>query len=156
MRPGLSNYFPPFEDAAVLPEPLRRALSATIESYNARIYTAAAVSGRRTLEGIFKFLVAEDKRNLPLAKLIDAVREQKDLSAPLSQLSHAIRAGGNLGAHFDIENEPSEAVARQMVELLSYLISYLYVLPARIQQLEADLGRTAVTPPADGASGDDR
>lgn len=78
---------------------------------------------------------------MPLYKLIETATQQTDLAAPLRSLSHAIRSGGNLGAHFDMEREPDEAVARQIVELLSYLISYLYVLPARIQQLEEDLGK---------------
>ncbi|MBX3453778.1 DUF4145 domain-containing protein [Ferrovibrio sp.] len=141
MHPSPQNFFPEPSEVDFIPSPLRRALISTIESYNAGIYAAAAVSGRRTLEGIFKFLVPEEKRNLPLAKLIDAAKEEKDLSAPLSALSHAIRSGGNLGAHFDMELEPDEAVARQIVELLSYLISYLYVLPARIEQLESDLSK---------------
>lgn len=98
---------------------------------------------RRTLEGIFKYLVAQERRNAPLARLIEHVKEDKDLAAPLTSLSHAIRDGGNLGAHFDMEKEPNETLARQMVELLDYLISYLYVLPEEIKKLEQSLGRNA-------------
>ena len=97
--------------------------------------------GRRALEGTFNFLLPEDKRNGPLYRLIETATQQTDLAAPLKALSHAIRSGGNLGAHFEMEREPDEAVARQIVELLSYLISYLYVLPARIAQLEDALGK---------------
>jgi hypothetical protein len=68
-----------------------------------------------------------------------------DLSAPLTQLSHAIRQGGNLGAHFDFEKEPDEDMARTIVELLDYLVSYLYVLPRRIEKLETKL-QSAVAP----------
>ncbi|NSY16164.1 DUF4145 domain-containing protein [Neorhizobium sp. AL 9.2.2] len=141
VHPAPANFASMPDQAHTLPEPLRRALSSAIEAYNAGIYTAAAVSGRRTLEGIFKYLVPEENRNLPLARLIDLVREKNDLSAPLSALSHAIRTGGNLGAHFDMEHEPDERVARQIVELLSYLVTFLYVLPARIERLESDLNR---------------
>jgi hypothetical protein len=63
------------------------------------------------------------------------------LAAPLKALSHAIRDGGNLGAHFDAEREPDLAVARQMVQLLAYLITYLYVLPRQIKELEERLGK---------------
>jgi len=143
MHPTARNYLSPPEELERLPVPLRQSLLSTIETYNAGIYTASAVLGRRTLEGIFKYLVPEDARNKPLARLIDAAIEQQDLAAPLKSLSHAIRSGGNLGAHFDTQHEPDEAVARQMVELLSYLISYLYVLPARIASLEAELDQTA-------------
>lgn len=103
--------------------------------------TRTLYANTRTLEGIFKFLLPEEKRNAPLAKLIDTAAQEAELTAPLTVLSHAIRSGGNLGAHFDLEHEPDEAVARQIVELLSYLISFLYVLPARINQLESDLSQ---------------
>lgn len=148
MSPAPKNYLPNPEEYDDVPLQLRRALIATIECYNAGIYTAATVAGRRTLEGIFKYLVNEDKRNQSLARLIETVKAEKDLSEPLSALSHAIRSGGNLGAHFDMEHEPDENVARQIVELLSYLISYLYVLPAKINQLEVALGKAEAKDPS--------
>lgn len=142
MSPAPKNYFPNPDEMEGIPGPLRKALISTIDCYNAGIYTAATVSGRRTLEGIFKYLVSDDKKGLPLYKLIETVKKDTDLSAPLNLLSHAIRAGGNLGAHFDMEHEPDENVARQIIELLSYLISYLYVLPAKIKRLETDLEKS--------------
>lgn len=141
MSPAPKNYFPTPDELKEIPLPLKKALISTIECYNAGIYSAAAVSGRRTLEGIFKYLLPEGKRNMPLHRLIEEATAAKDLSGPLKTLSHAIRTGGNLGAHFDEEHEPDERVARQMVELLNYLVSYLYVLPAQIGQLESDLGK---------------
>lgn len=126
---------------ANVPEPLQRALNSTIDSLNSRNFPATAVGARRTLEGIFKYLVAAEKRNKSLFQLIDEVQAHHDLAAPLKSLSHAIRSGGNLGAHFDDENEPTEPMARKMVELLDYLISYLYVLPSQITDLEAALAK---------------
>jgi hypothetical protein len=99
------------------------------------------MGARRTLEGIFKYLVPEEKRGMPLAKLIEQVRDGEDLAKPLALLSTAIKDGGNLGAHFDMEREPDQELARQMVELLDYLIPYLYVLPNEIKKLERKLDR---------------
>jgi hypothetical protein len=124
-----------------VPEPLQRALRSTIDSLNAKNFPATAVGARRTLEGIFKYLVATDKRAKSLFQLIDEVKTNHDLAAPLESLSHAIRSGGNLGAHFDDANEPTEPMARKMVELLDYLISYLYVLPSQITDLESALAK---------------
>lgn len=124
-----------------VPEPLQRAFRSTIDSLNTRNFPATAVCARRTLEGIFKYLVAKDDREKSLYVLIDQVKKNNDLAAPLETLSHAIRSGGNLGAHFDDENEPTEAMAHRMVELLDYLISYLYVLPSQITDLEKQLGK---------------
>nr|WP_281501903.1 DUF4145 domain-containing protein [Aliiroseovarius sp. F20344] len=111
----------------------------TVRAYNAQIYGATATSGRRTLEGIFKFIVPESKQKLPLQKLILEAQSHTDLAEPLRKLSDAIRKGGNLGAHFDLDNEPNETMARQIVELLDYLISYIYVLPDQISKLEDEI-----------------
>jgi hypothetical protein len=143
MYPPARNYYPNPKSSLVIPEPLKRSFVSTIDAFNSRNYAATAVCGRRTLEGIFKYLVPAEKRNMPLASLIEAAKTEIDLAAPLTALSHAIRDGGNLGAHFDEEKEPDETLARQMVELLEYLISYLYVLPTEIKKLEQSLGKEA-------------
>lgn len=141
MFPGESSgyQYPVLPDT--VPAPLQRSLTSTIDSLNARNFPATAVGARRTLEGIFKYLVDSPSRTKSLYQLIDQVKSNNDLAAPLETLSHAIRSGGNLGAHFDDENEPTEVMAGKMVELLDYLISYLYVLPSKITDLEKALGR---------------
>jgi hypothetical protein len=141
MYPPASNFYPNPEFIDDIPEPLQRSLISTIDSYNGKNYVATAVGCRRTLEGIFKYLLPKEKRNEVLAKLINHTKEEVDLAAPLSSLSHAIRDGGNLGAHFDMEKEPDENMARQMVELIDYLISYLYILPKEIEKLEESLAK---------------
>ena len=143
MYPPAKAHYPIPELSPDIPDPLKRAIVSTIEAFNARNYAATAVCGRRTLEGIFKYLVSEEKRKTNLAKLIELATDEIDLAAPLRTLSHAIRDGGNLGAHFDTEKEPTEPLARQMVELLDYLISYLYVLPKEIKKLEQSLGKAS-------------
>lgn len=141
--PPAKNFYPYPDFLTDIPEPLRRAFVSTVEALNSRNYAAAAVCARRTLEGIFKFLVPENMRKESLAKLIEHTKKNADLAAPLTSLSHAIRDGGNLGAHFDMDKEPDENIVRQMVELLEYLISYLHVLPKEIAKLEASLGASA-------------
>jgi hypothetical protein len=141
MYPGDSSGYdyPSLPDT--VPASLQRSLTSTIDSLNAKNFPATAVGARRTLEGIFKYLVDADSRTKTLNQLIDQVKNNNDLAAPLETLSHAIRSGGNLGAHFDDENEPTEEMAGKMVELLDYLISYLYVLPSKITDLESALGK---------------
>lgn len=124
-----------------IPKALQRAFTSTIDAYNTKNYVATAVCCRRTLEGIFKYRVAEDKRNQSLTKLIQEVKDSQDLAEPLNVLSHAIRAGGNLGAHFDEAAEPDHEMARHMVELLEYLLNYLYILPDRITNLDQALNK---------------
>ncbi|PHH38732.1 hypothetical protein CRX57_00595 [Pseudomonas putida] len=124
-----------------VPVAIRKSFESTSTSFMTKNYPATAVMARRTLEGIFKYLLPEENRKGTLAALIKQAMEQHNLAAPLATLAHAIRDGGNLGAHFDEENEPTELMAQQMVELLKYLISYLYVLPSQIKELEDSLAK---------------
>ena len=140
ISPSPSSWRSSIEFTDNVPEPLRRAYDSTVDAFNSKNYVATAVCCRRTLEGIFKHLVSDEKKALPLFKMIKEVEETIDLAAPLSRLSHAIRAGGNLGAHFDENLEPSEPLATHMVELVEYLLTYLYVLPERINGLDDVLG----------------
>ncbi|MBL0909078.1 DUF4145 domain-containing protein [Pectobacterium carotovorum] len=143
MHPTIKkNYYqhPQFHDD--IPKALSRSFLSTVDSLNSKNYPATAVGARRTLEGIFKYLVPEESRKQPLFKLIEIAKENHDMMKPLSSLSHAIRDGGNSGAHFDEDREPDEIIAKQMVELLEYLITYFYVLPKEIKNLESSLNRS--------------
>lgn len=141
MYPAPATYHEIMKFTENIPEPLQRSFVSTVDAFNSKNYTATAVCCRRTLEGIFKFLVPEAKRTMVLAKLIEEAKSNADLAKPLSNLSHSIREGGNLGAHFDMEREPDCNMARSMVELVEYLITYLYVLPKKIEDLDAVLGK---------------
>lgn len=141
MYPEVKDFYPTPQFISDIPEPLQRAFVSTVDSFNSHNYVATAVSARRTLEGIFKYLVSEQQGNPSLFKLIENAKKEIDFAAPLTSLSHAIRDGGNLGAHFDMEKEPDHKLAKQMIELLDYLISYLYVLPEEIKKLEQSLGK---------------
>lgn len=123
-----------------IPDPIKRSYESTVHAFNSKNYNATAVCSRRTLEGIFKYRLPDDKKNLPLAKAIDQIKNSEDLAKPLNNLSHAIRQGGNLGAHFDMEKEPNEELAEAMVDLLEYLIEYLYTLPNQIERIDNVLG----------------
>ncbi len=141
--PPIENHYRVPEFTTDIPEPLSRSFVSTIDAYNSRNYAATAVLCRRTLEGIFKYLLPHEKQDLPLHKAVSEVQNTKDLAAPLNALSHAIRQGGNLGAHFDMVKEPDEQLAKKMVALLEYLITYLYELPAEIEQIEKSLEKDA-------------
>ena len=56
-------------------------------------------------------------------------------------IANAIRKGGNLGAHFDLEKEPDEKVAALMLELAEELLEYFFVLPERIEHLHETIER---------------
>lgn len=114
---------------------LKRAYFSTITVLNAQEWTATAVLCKRVLEGITKSIVAEEHKSKNLSVQIRAMLTQLDLTKPISTLADAIRKGGNIGAHFELEKEPNQETATLMVDLLDDLIEYIFILPGRIQQL---------------------
>ncbi|WP_171903288.1 DUF4145 domain-containing protein [Mesorhizobium sp. SEMIA 3007] len=137
--PAARPKFPHPPESESIPPSIRRALIAAIDSYNFGIYSGTAAASRRALEGMFKYLAPDADDRTPLHDLIETVKKNPTLAEPLTNLSHLVRAGGNLGAHFNLEREPSEALARHMVELVDYFFAYLYVLPTKIKELEVEL-----------------
>lgn len=120
-------------------EPLRRAYESAIKVYNGKDWVATAMMCRRLLEGVSKTLLPEEKQGLPLARQLVELSKHKDLAEPVRMLADAIKKGGNLGAHFDLEREPNEETATLMIELLEYLIEYLFIIPKRVEKFHAEV-----------------
>lgn len=127
----------PIEGHEALPERLRRAYKAALDVYNAGVWTATANSCRRTLEGIVPDLHPDAEG--PLARRLKELPDNVDLAEPLVTLSHAVREGGNLGSHFDLEKEPDRETAEAMLELVEYFLEYVYTLPRMIEDLNRKL-----------------
>tara|TARA_R110001583_G_C5505849_1_gene396221 strand:- start:109 stop:678 length:570 start_codon:yes stop_codon:yes gene_type:complete len=143
IHPNTGAPHQPKEVESFLNEAIFRSYVSTVEAYNSGNYVATAVCCRRTLEGLFQSFLPEEKKNQNLHRAIQSVASSVDLSAPISNLANVLRKGGNLGAHFDMEKEPDETMAFQMLELLENLIEYLHVLPNEINNLEQTLDRDA-------------
>ena len=59
--------------------------------------------------------------------------------APLIHLADTLRKGGNLGAHFDLEKTPDREIATLMLDLLDFIMGYLYQLQNKSSELETRL-----------------
>jgi hypothetical protein len=127
------------EENDKLPNSLKRAYLSAVTVYNAREWTSTAVMCRRVLEGIVKTINPSVKPNANLARSLENLRTTMDFNKPIMTIADAIRKGGNFGAHFDEEKEPNEEVSKLMIDLLDYLIEYLFILPARIEVLHDTL-----------------
>ena len=115
--------------------PLKNAYKSAVNVFNTREWNASAVMCRRLLEGITKEALPASAQKLTLAKQLESLPKHRDLAKPLVELADAVRKGGNLGAHFDLEKEPDEDVAALMLELCEDLMEYLFTLPVRIEDL---------------------
>jgi hypothetical protein len=70
----------------------------------------------------------------------------------LTDTAHAVRQGGNLGAHYDVETVASKELASKTVDLLEAIADYLLVLPSKVEDLRALLERDPVTEASDGSA----
>ena len=125
----------PIPGATLMPPRVAKAYSDVLGVYNANVWSATATQVRRTLEGVLTDLLPADKRQGTLADQIRNLPSSVDLGKPLVTLADGIRQGGNLGAHFDNDKDPDQPTAEAMLDLIEYLIEYMYTLPGMIQQL---------------------
>ena len=126
----------PIVGLELVPPRVAAAYRESLETLNAQMWGSTATACRRTLEGTLADKLG-DKREKYLHQNISKLPGAVDLGKPLVEISDALRRGGNLGAHFDSDRDPTPGMARQMVELMEYLLEYLYVLPGQIEQLKA-------------------
>ena len=123
---------------------LKEAYESSINVYNVGEWTATAVMCRRLLEGIAMQILPNEKKKLPLGKQLEELPNHLDLQKPLLTLADALRKGGNIGAHFDLEKTPNENIATLMMDLLDYLIEYIYILPSRIEDLHQKIEELSI------------
>jgi hypothetical protein len=136
-RTPLSGIF----DSEKFNDGLKRSYESAINVYNVGEWTATAVLCRRLLEGISMEILPEEKKKMALARQLQELPNHIDLQKPLLTLADALRKGGNLGAHFDLEKTPDENIATLMMDLLDYLIEYIYILPSRIDDLHNTINK---------------
>lgn len=127
----------PIQGAEAMPTAVRQAYQDTIDVFNAGVWSATATQTRRTLEGIVHELLPDEERTGPLAQQLRKLAESEsvDLAQPLITLSNALRESGNIGAHFDLTRTTDRATAQAMLDLIDYLIEYIYALPEMIEEL---------------------
>lgn len=148
IHPQPRNQHPVIDGFDLLPEPIQRAYRDTVIIYNTGVYSATATLCRRTLEGIVNEL-QEGEQNGNLYNRLEGLSKSLNLATPLITLSHAVRKAGNLGAHYNLEREPDKATVQATIELIEYLLEYVYTLPGRIDKLNAHIDGLGKETPED-------
>ncbi len=92
-----------------------------------------------------------------IAKLAET--KSANLARPLITLSNTLREGGNIGAPFDLTRTTDRPTAKAMLDLLDYLIEYIYALPEmieelnrQVQQLDQEANETAAGTEGEGST----
>jgi|SRR5699024_10551563 len=144
ISPKPENNIRPYfeEDELKIDESIKRAYRSALKAYEVGLWEASAVSCGKVLEGMMHDILNEEHLNKPLYQQLKVLPEKRDLKKPIITLANTIRKGRNLGAHFDLEIETDKEVAKQMLDLLNYLLEYLFVLPQRIENLEGRVNKS--------------
>lgn len=102
-----------------------------LASLDFKSWDGAVLLSRTAIQSIMKLM------NAPAGNLksqIDSLVTSGSLVQSIAKWAHRIRVLGNEAAHADDESEITESDARQITSLVEYLLQYLYVLPAQIEE----------------------
>ncbi len=69
--------------------------------------------------------------------MLKSLPDKVDLQQPLLTLSDLLRKGGNMSTHFSPSYEPDKETTEAMLDLVEYLLEYLYTLPGMIMEFRA-------------------
>jgi hypothetical protein len=126
------------EDSISLP--LKKAYQSALNVFAIGEAEATAASCRRVVEGIMERIGSEPhggRRRVLAQRIRDLADNPQVLARPIIELSEALRERGNLAAHFNADIETSIDDAGRMLDLLDYLITYLFVVPEQIHRFKA-------------------
>lgn len=146
MSPSSVVSRPALQGVEYIPDGVRRSYFNTLSSYRSANWVATAVMVRRTLEALVKNVLGDKAKKFILAKHLEEIPKHVDLGRKILEPAHILRQGGNLGAHFDEEREPTEDLVQSMFAFLEYLLEFVYVLPHKSEDLANTIkGLTAET-----------
>lgn len=114
----------------------------------------AATEARRILEGLVKHLLIKNNYEVPeravLSHLLKELSNHVDLARPLTDTAEAVKGGGNLAAHFDMNRTATSAMAKEALTLVEAMVDYLLILPRRVEALHEHLDSGTNEAPSDG------
>jgi hypothetical protein len=102
-----------------------------------KAYNATVEMCRRALQASCLHLGAADTR---LEEQIDWLASQQKITAPLQQMAHKVRLGGNRGAHPPVDPDSAkpltESDADAVIEFTNQFFHHVYVMPALMDKYD--------------------
>ncbi|MBR8005554.1 DUF4145 domain-containing protein [Burkholderia vietnamiensis] len=135
--------FPGGVHDAAIPPKIQDTFDEACRAIAANCPRAGAVMARRTLEAI-----AADRGETdgPLVKRLAALTSRGLLPLTFADWAKEVRLVGNVGAHFDSEDDVSSRDAEQLRDFIAELLNHLYILPSRLASRRASANRDAARP----------
>ena len=125
---------------ASVPEALRESYAEGLRCHGVRAFRAAVVMFRRCLEGIVEAKGSPEAQGIlasrgpgKIAKAIDQMVADGDLTKELGEWAHEVRLVGNEGGHWDPLDAVTADDANSLSNLVSGLFDYLFILPANLR-----------------------
>lgn len=122
-----------------IPVRIRDSYDETIRVYKSGSWNATSVMCRKVLEGLLVDKLDADELKGDLYKRIEKLESHADILSSLKSVFHTVREGGNFGAHFDLNADADEETAAAMLDFISFLIEFLYLIPKSADDLSAKL-----------------
>ncbi|NQU10568.1 hypothetical protein HQ590_07255 [bacterium] len=123
----------------LLPPHIAKAYHDALGVFNAALWSATGTCCRRTLEGVTGQLLGKPAAGAVLAEQVQQLSQAVDLDHPLKTLAEALRPGGPVDKHFNLQQEPDPETAQAMLDLIECALAYLFTLPAMIDRLQQKL-----------------
>lgn len=81
----------------------------------------------------------ELQEHINISEVLERLTKSRDFGDPLMQLSEAFKDDGTFWEFFELKREPDAVVTSLFVDLLDAMMSYIFVLPNRIEGILKEL-----------------
>ncbi|MFE9395658.1 DUF4145 domain-containing protein [Streptomyces flavidovirens] len=115
-----------------IPASIAREMVEARACFDAKLYTAAAVMVRRTLEGM---CIEQGTQKRALFQALQELRDDGKIEGRLFDWAQALRVLGNQGAHFSKDSVNREDAA-DALSLAEALLNYIYVFTAKYEEFQ--------------------
>jgi len=141
---GRINVFEGYRETIEDDHKVMRAYNAALQSYNAGHWDGTVSMCGKVLESIAKSELPFTEHGGSLGKLIEKLSKQIYNERPLDKFAASLKDRHGLGGHFELDKEANQEAAMLTLDLIECMMSYLYVMRVRIDQLLELVGSDAV------------
>lgn len=141
---GRINVFEGYRESIHDDHKVMRAYQAALQSFNAGHWDGTVSMCGKVLENIAKSELPFTEHNGTLGKLIEKLSKQIYNERPLDKFAASLKDRHGLGGHFELDKEATQETAMLTLDLIECMMSYLYVMRARIDQLLELVGSEAI------------
>lgn len=116
-------------------EKVMRPYEASLSAFNSGNWDAAVSLCGKALENIARGELSFTEHSGSLAQLMERLVHQINTDRPFLELSSALKDGGGLAEHFNLERCSSREVASATIDLIECFVNYIFLFRTRLKKL---------------------